>query len=179
MRIWNDREDSLKFWLSFFLLFGAAAGSFFCNSMDQEMKMEVYMAEQDLLNRASLTGADFGDLFLRLLPQRLWQLMLAFLISVTSISQILFIAAAGFLGFSVSVLICSLTMSSGILGLWKYLLLIFPHGILYLPAIYIILWWMPLKKKQLTLFSAFFLCGIVALGVFLEAYLNPWVLLFF
>lgn len=179
MRIWNDREDGLKFGLSFFLLFGAIVGSIFCNSMDTGMKMEVCVAEQALINRASLTGMDFGELFFRLLPQRLWQLMLAFLISVTSISRILLLMAAGFLGFSVAVMVCSLTMSAGILGLWKYILLIFPQSLLYIPAIYIILWWMPLKKKQLTLSSAFFLCAIVVLGVFMEAYLNPWVLTFF
>lgn len=179
MRIWNDREDSLKFGLSFFLLFGAVAGSVFCNSMDTGMKMEVYVAEQDLINRASLAGTDFGDLLLRLLPQRLWQLMLAFIISVTSISRFLLIIAAGYLGFSVSVMVCSLTMSAGILGLWKYLLLIFPHGILYIPAIYIMLWWMPMKKKHLTFSSAILLTVIVIMGVLLEAYLNPWVLTFF
>lgn len=179
MRIFRDREDSLKFGLSFFLIFGAVLGSLFCNCMDTEMKAELYVAEQNLINRASLVRADFGTLFLRLLPRRLWQLILAFLISVTSISPILFLAAAGYLGFSAAVMVCSLTMSAGVLGIWKYILLIFPQGLFYVPAMYTVLWWMPLKKKHLTISSAIFLTIIVALGVFVEAYLNPWVLLLY
>ena len=179
MRIFREREDSLKFGLSFFLIIGAALGSIFCNCMNAEMKNELCVAEQELVSRARLAQTDFGELFLRLLFQRLWQLMLAFLFSATTLSPLLFMAAACYFGFSAALMVCSLTMSVGILALWKYLLLIFPHCLFYIPAIYIILWWLPARQKHLTLSSAVLLTGMVVLGVFAEAYLNPWVLVFF
>ena len=37
MNIFKSKEDSLKFWLSLFLLAGSLAGTWFCNQMTEEM----------------------------------------------------------------------------------------------------------------------------------------------
>ena len=179
MSIFRDREDSLKIGLSFFLIIGTVLGSIFCNCMNSEMKMELYVAERNLISRASLAQTDFGELFLHLLFRRFWQLMLACVCSTTFAAPFLFMVGAGYLGFSTAIIVCSLTMSTGIQGIWKYLLLLFPQCLFYIPAMYILFWWRPSRRKHLTISSAFLLFVIVVFGIFAEAYLNPRVLIFF
>lgn len=179
MRIFRERGDSLKFGLSFFVILGAIIGSLFCNEMSGEMKKELCAAELDFVNRTALAGLDFRELFLGIIPSRLWQLIILFLITWTSFSSLFLMIAAGYLGFSSAVMISSVTMSSGFWGLWRFLLLIFPQCLLYLPVIYVLFWWMPIERQRLTISKVLILSCMVLAGTFLEAFVNPWILLFF
>ena len=177
MRIFGNHEDSLKFGLSFFLVLGAVLGSLFCNGMDDEMKRELYVAEQSLVSHADLARVDFGELCFQILPRRLWQLAVMLLVSTTTFSYIWAMALVCYLGFSSAVMVSSLTMEAGIAGLWRYLLLIFPQCLVYIPVLYLLLWWMPIRKKRLTVLSSLALLFLVLLGVCAEVFLNPWLLI--
>lgn len=179
MKIFREYEDGLRFGLSFFVVFGTILGSLFCNGMSAEMKKELCVTEQELVNRTALMGMDFFELFWGILPSRFFQLAVVLLISLTSFSAVFLIAAAGYLGFSLAVMISAITMSGGFFGIWRFLLLIFPQCLLYLPVIYLLFWWMPLGRKRLTIVYVGVLGGLVLMGVCLEAYVNPWVLLLF
>lgn len=178
MRIWKNREDSLKFGLSFLLILGSVIGSLVCNGMSDEMKMELHVVEQNMVTAASLAKADFRELFLWILPKRLSTLMIVLLMSATPSAPILLMGAAGYLGFRVALIICPLTMDAGFRGLWQYVLLIFPQCLIYIPVIFALIWWMPINRKRLTLLSAILLFAVVTLGVAAESMLNPWFLQF-
>lgn len=179
MKIFREHEDSLRFGLSFFLIFGAVVGSLFCNGMSAEMKQELCVTESDLVNRTALAGMDFFELFFGILPSRFWQLSILLLISMTSFSACFLMIAAGYSGFSLAVMISSITMRARFLGIWHFLLTIVPQCFFYLPVIYVLFWWMPFRGQRMTVLSMVILYGCVFAGVCLEAYVNPWLLLFF
>ena len=70
---------------------------------------------------------DFGGLFMTVLWERAGTLCLGFLISLTSISGVLFSAAAVYLGFSTAVFVSAMTMSTGIFAIFRYAGFIFPQ----------------------------------------------------
>ena len=178
MRIMKTREDGLKIGLSFFLIFGSVLGTIFCNGMSVQMKAELQTVEQGMISAAKLAETDFLGLLLRIMPKRLGTLMLVFLISATQAAPILLMAAAGYFGFCSAALICPLTMNAGIMGVWKYFLLVFPQCMIYIPVMYLLLWWMPVNRKRLTALSAIALVGAVVLGAAAESLINPWFLQF-
>lgn len=179
MQLFRNREDSLMVGLSFFLLLGAVCGSVFCNSMSDEMKTELQAVEQSMLTAAVLQKMDFGQLFFQVLGKRLKALAVVFLISSVSAAPYLLLGTMAYLGFSAAVIICLLTMDAGLLGLWRYLLLIFPQCLIYIPVGYVLLWWMPVKGKRLTMVPALVLTGAVILGAAVESLINPWVVAIF
>lgn len=179
MKVFRNREDSLRFGLSFFVILGAVIGSLFCNGMSAEMKKELCVTEQDLVSRTALAGMDFLELFFLILPSRLWQLAVLLLISLTSLAPLFLMVAAGYLGFSSSVMISSMTMSAGFFGLCHCFLLVFPQCLFYVPVLYILFWWMPMERRRLTVLAALLLVGMVFIGALMEAYINPWILMFF
>ena len=178
MRILKCREDSLKLGLSFFLILGAIAGTIYCNGMNAEMKAELYTMEQSLFDSAVLSRKDFAAVFARILPKRLGLLALLFLISVAQSAPYLLFLMIGCLGFSNAILISSLTMEAGLLGICKYVLLNIPQCFLYLPVCYLLFWWMPLRGKRLTIASAIVLLCTITAGAAAESFINPWFLRF-
>ena len=178
MRLFRSREDSLRFGLSFFLILGAVLGSMFCNGMSEDMKKELQVLEQSMVTTATLSKIDATQLFMRVAVKRLTALLFAFLVSMTSVANVGTMLILTYLGFSAAVMVCALTMNAGLLGIWQYLLLVFPQCLLYVPAGYVILWWMPLKEKRLTVLSAIALVGLTALGALAESFVNPWFLTF-
>lgn len=179
MRIFRNREDSLKVGLSFFLIFGAVLGTVFCNGMDEAMKQELQVLEQSMITTATLAKVDFRQLFIRILMKRMSTVFFVFLVSMTSAATVFTMLAAGYLGFSAAVIVCTLTMDAGIFGVLRYLLLVFPQCLFYVPVGYVLLWWMPVNGKKLTIFSGAALTVVTIAGVAVESFVNPWFLAFF
>lgn len=179
MQIFRNREGSLMVGLSFFLLFGAVCGSIFCNGMSDGMKAELQSAEQSMVTAAILRKMDFGQLFFQVLGKRLRALAVVFLVSAVPAAPYLLMGIMACLGFSAAVLICPLTMDAGLLGLWRCLLLVFPQCLIYIPVGYVLLWWMPLTGKRLTVVPVLVLTGGVILGAVVESLINPWIIAFF
>lgn len=178
MRIFRNREDSLRFGLSFFLILGAVLGSVFCNGMNEAMKRELQILEQNLVTTAALSKVDFGQLFIRIAVKRMGALLFLFLVSATPASTAFIMMIMGYLGFSAAVIVCTLTMEAGIFGVFRYLALVFPQCLLYVPAGYVILWWMPVRGKKLTLLSGMALIAVTIVGAGAETLINPWFLAF-
>lgn len=179
MQLFRNREDSLIIGLSFFLLLGAVCGSVFCNGMSDGMKAEMQAAEQSMVTAALLRKMDFGQLFFQVVGKRLQTLAVIFLVSSVPAAPYLLMGVMAYLGFTAAVIICPLTMDAGLLGLWRYLLLIFPQCLIYVPVGYVLLWWMPVKGKRLTMAPALVLTGGAILGAVVESLINPWIIAFF
>lgn len=67
----GNRKDSPGFWLSFFLLLGAAAGTLFCNWPDSGWKEALRDAGSGMVTAAMLLKLDFMGLFFTVLRKRL------------------------------------------------------------------------------------------------------------
>ena len=178
MKIFRNKEDSLKFGLSFFLLAGAMAGSVFCNKMSEEMKAELCTVWRSMVTTAAVSQMESATLLIRIFLKRLWMLMLVFLMWSTPYISQCSMLFAGYLGLSAAMLICPLTMAAGVLGIWKYLLLIFPQCLVYIPLSYLVLWWMPSGNRRLTWTAALALILVIFLGSVAESLVNPWFLTF-
>ena len=176
MRRIMNREDSLRYGLSFFLLLGSVLGTLFCNRMNEEMKNGLYAMERELVTLAALSELDLNVLFFRILPKRIGALCFILLISGMRAAPIIFCAAACCAGFLEAVKICALTMDAGILGLWKYSCFLFPHGLIYIPILYLLFWWLPVCGRRLTWVSVSLLAAGVTIGAAMECLIHPWVL---
>lgn len=179
MKYFKSRKDSLELWLSFFMILGAAAGSVFCNRMDGQMKEELRAAESGMITASMLLKLDFMGLFFAVLRKRLGELFFLFLVAMTQAAPLFFLGISGYLGFSVSVMVCALTMDGGLLGIVRYLALAFPQMFFYGAVFYVTVWWMPVKKKRLTLPAAALLTAVVILGAAAESFVNPWIAAWF
>lgn len=174
MKIFLSRKDSLEFWLSFFLISGAVAGSIFCNWMDGQMKEELRTMEGSMVTAAVLLKMDFWGLFLAVLKRRLSELLLVLLFAMTQAAPFFFMAVCGYLGFSAAVTVCALTMDGGLLGIFKYMALVFPQAVFYGAVFYVVVWWMPGRQKHMTALAAAVLAAAVVLGSAAESFINPW-----
>ena len=178
MRIFKRREDSLRFGLSFFLILGAVLGAVFCNGMKEEMKLDLCVLGSQMISETTLSRIRASDLFLRIWPKRLWILAVLCVLVSTRFSVSFLFLISGYLGWSVSMFLCPLTMEYGIWSLWKFSLLMFPQCIIYGLLSYVLLWWIPSKGKRLTGMSVLLFGAGITLGAVLESLINPWFLQF-
>lgn len=176
MKNFMSRKDSLEFWLSFFLISGAVAGSIFCNRMDGQMKEELRTMEGSMVTAAVLFKMNFAGLFLAVLKRRLGELFLVLLFTMTQAAPLFSLGVCGYLGFSSAVTVCALTMDGGLMGIFKYLALMFPQAVFYGAVFYVAVWWMPGKQKHMTAPAAAVLTLAVVLGAAAESFLNPWII---
>lgn len=178
VRVFKNKEDSLRFGLSFFLIAGSVLGTIFCNWMTEDMKQELMIMRQstDSVTKAMISELNFHDFFLRILVKRIWTLMIMILVTATPMASWLIMLAAGYFGFSNAVMISVWTMGMGFRGLLGYAVTIFPQCLCYIPIAYLMLWWIPVKEKRLTWLSVLALVGLTAIGAVLESFINPWLM---
>lgn len=173
VRIFKDKEDSLIFGLSFFMLLGAVCGSVFCNAMNAEMKKDLQITVQSMINELVFREASTAALFGRTFRRRMKELFFLLLISSVPAAGYFRLLFMGYWGLATAMLLCPLTMNAGLLGIVHYFILSFPQCFFYIAAVGILFWWMPIKGKNLTVASAAFLTALVLAGVFLESVVNP------
>ena len=146
--------DSQMFWLSFFLFVGTAAGTIFCNHMSMEMKNTLEQWFAGIFAPAELSSVDYY-------------------ICQTSLSGIICYASAVCVSFQASVIVCALTMHSGFSGILLFFGLVFPQGIFYALAAYLL--WIVVREpvrgnEQSRILSMILL---TALGIAAETLINP------
>lgn len=92
----GNRKDSPGFWLSFFLLLGAAAGTLFCNWPDSGWKEALRDAGSGMVTAAMLLKLDFMGLFFTVLRKRLGEAFCLILFSMTPAAPFLFMGTAAY-----------------------------------------------------------------------------------
>ena len=171
----GNRKDSPGFWLSFFLLLGAAAGTLFCNWPDSGWKEALRDAGSGMVTAAMLLKLDFMGLFCTVLRKRLGEAFCLILFSMTPAAPFLFMGTAAYLGFSTAVTVSALTMGSGLSGIFRYLALVLPQAVPYMAVFYVTAWWMEEEKKKMTAPAALALVLAAVLGAAAESFVNPWI----
>ena len=165
--------DSQMFWLSFFLFSGAMIGTVFCNRMSTEMKSMLESWFSGILTPAEMISADRYSLFVGVVKKRYVWILLGILVCQTFFSRILFYAGAVYLAFTSAVTVCALTMHAGGYGILRFFGLIFPQGIFYALAAYLV--WSVVREpvrgnEQSRILSMILLTG---LGIAAETLINP------
>lgn len=171
----GNREDSLRFGLSLFLILGSVAGSLFCNLMSEGMKKQLLELEGSMVSASALMKLDLFQLFFRVLRKRQSELFLLLLFSMTRTAVYCYLAVSLYIGFSVSVLISALTMQSGFRGIVDFAALTCPQAIIYGGIFYILVWWMQEQKKRITWLSAAAFSAAVGAGALVESLVGPWI----
>ena len=165
--------DSQMFWLSFFLFAGAMIGTVFCNRMSAEMKSTLESWFSGILTPAEMMSADRYSLFVGVVKKRYVWILFGILICQTVFSRILFYSGAVYLAFTSAVTVCALTMYAGGYGILRFFGLIFPQGIFYALAGYL-LWTMVSKpvdgKEKLRSWAMII---FMILGILSEIFINP------
>ena len=148
MKWLRNREDSLRFGLSLFLILGSIAGSLFCNLINEGMKEQLLELEGSMVSASALMKMDLAELFFRVLWKRQRELFVLLLFSMTRTAVYCYMAASVYIGFSVSVLVSALTMQSGLRGIVDFVALTCPQSIIYGGVFYILVWWMQEEQKS-------------------------------
>lgn len=174
LRTFSTKGDSLAERLSFFILGGAVAGTFFCGFMNGDMKTELGLLEESMVSAPAIWRADLRGLFVSVLTNRLSGLFFIFLIEMTAMAPFFLSCAGAWLGFSTAVMVSALTMEAGIFGIFRYFLLIFPQCLLYLPVLYLLFFWMPKEGVRVKPASAMVLTIFTVAGAAVESFISPW-----
>lgn len=161
----------------FFCFFcGAAAGTAGANLLGKEI---LSGGAADAIHKASCVGAvlDWGEkklLWRYVFRQRMKEFGLAVLVGLTPFSALGFAAAAFAGGLGGGFMLSIATLQNGVSGLFLFLLAMLPQWLFYLPV------WMILAVKaedgleQMKFRYWPILLAAVLTGIFLEAYINPW-----
>ena len=148
-------------------------GTVFCNRMSTEMKSMLESWFSGILTPAEMISADRYSLFVGVVKKRYVWILLGILVCQTLFSRILFYAGAVYLAFTSAVTVCALTMHAGGYGILRFFGLIFPQGIFYALAGYL-LWTVvsePVDGKEKLRSWAMIIFMI--LGILTEIFMNP------
>lgn len=156
-----------------FLFVGTAAGTIFCNHMSMEMKNTLEQWFAGIFAPAELSAVDYYSLFAGVLKKRFVWILVGILICQTSLSGIICYASAVCVSFQAAVIVCALTMHSGVSGILLFFGLVFPQGIFYALAAYLV--WIVVREpvrgnEQSRILSMILL---TALGIAAETLINP------
>ena len=148
-------------------------GTVFCNRMSTEMKSMLESWFSGILTPAEMISADRYSLFVGVVKKRYVWILLGILVCQTLFSRILFYAGAVYLAFTSAVTVCALTMHAGGYGILRFFGLIFPQGIFYALAGYL-LWTVVLEpvdaKEKLRSWAMII---FMILGILTEIFINP------
>ena len=122
---------------------------------------------------AELSSVDYYSLFAGVLKKRFVWILVGILICQTSLSGIICYASAVCVSFQAAVIVCALTMHSGVSGILLFFGLVFPQGIFYALAAYLV--WIVVREpvrgnEQSRILSMILL---TALGIAAETLINP------
>lgn len=148
-------------------------GTVFCNRMSTEMKSMLESWFSGILTPAEMISADRYSLFVGVVKKRYVWILLGILVCQTLFSRILFYAGAVYLAFTSAVTVCALTMHAGGYGILRFFGLIFPQGIFYALAGYL-LWTVvsePVDGKEKLRSWAMII--FMMLGILTEIFINP------
>ena len=148
-------------------------GTVFCNRMSTEMKSMLESWFSGILTPAEMMSADRYSLFVGVVKKRYVWILLGILVCQTFFSRILFYAGVVYLAFTSAVTVCALTMHAGGYGILRFFGLIFPQGIFYALAGYL-LWTVvsePVDGKEKLRSWAMIIFMI--LGILTEIFINP------
>ncbi len=160
---------------------------------------EIDFLSTDILYEMKHMSVDYGVFFFGVLRKRVVPVVCIMLLATTYLGVIVSYGYAGWIGLSVGMFVAVAVVHYGVKGLLLFVVALFPHYLLYLPA------WMMLLKGARELCSCIYfpgnckrtyingrkdeikfglgvflkVLGVVIIGILSESYVNPKLLLGF
>lgn len=187
----NLGKGSVK-WLILFL-FGFLFSIFFVNLCSGQLLSETAFLDETSLSAMKYLEINKNSFFIYVLKKRLADIWLIALLSVSMLGTVVACAYTIWLGFTAGFLLAALTIRFGMKGTALFLISLFPHYLLYIPADVLLITcayrlcvklYFPEKDKigdidsKRKLFFQFFIQlaiihGVAITGCVLESYVNP------
>ncbi len=200
----TQKREAPSGWLLFFLV-GFFAGVIWVYLKADYFFDDSLFFGEDLLNRISYTSFHSKQYFAFLLQRRMSVVIFLLLMSTTAIGIVIMYLFVAWFGFSLGVLLGVVTLKYGVKGILIFLITLIPQVFIYVPAyfamlqifrILCMLLYYPgklarqkgfesylqrnegFKKKQLVKMLIIFiaLIGVVIIGIFIESYVNPYLM---
>lgn len=179
-------------WLCLFL-FGFIVSIFTVNLWTEQLLTNTGFMDETSLSTLKYLEINSNSFFLYILKKRLATIWLLALLSVSMLGIAATYAYTVWLGFTIGFLLSALTIRFGMKGMLLFLISLFPHYILYIPATILLIacayrlcvkLYFPQKDRmgdfdsKRKLFFRFFIQlaiihGVVIIGAVLESYVNP------
>lgn len=160
---------------------------------------EIDFLGTDLLYEMKYMSVDYGSFFFSVIKERIGPVIGIMVLATTYLGVVISYGYAGWLGMSVGMFVSASVIRYGVKGLILFLIAVFPHYLFYLPA------WLILLQGARELCSCIYfpggckrtyingrrdeirfglgvlfkVLGVVIIGVLLESYVNPKLLLGF
>lgn len=128
-----------RMYLLYAFFCGLIIGTLFLNLVTSNYYDEIGVFSKYFVDKFNALVINKSELFSYTFLSRLKEMALVFVFSFTVISAFYNSLYCLFLGFSTGIFISSLTVTSGIKGVWFYMLSIFPHYIIYVILILFVL----------------------------------------
>ncbi len=192
MQIKGMKGHMIQGWIAPVFLAGLAAG-ILAMHMGKGILMEnTGLFDADTLCRMKYMTVDVNALFSYVLRERMMKILGLAVLATTYLGFAACIASAAWWGISMGAFLSALAVRYGLKGIFLSAVCLFPQYLLYVPAFLALLGWCETLyrgiyqrridtgdktylPKKLAKLAAIFL--IAALGCFLEAYVNPALLL--
>lgn len=200
----TQKREAPSGWLLFFLV-GFFAGVIWVYLKSEYFSNDSLFFGEDLLNRISYTSFHSKQYFAFLLQRRMSVIVFLLLMSTTIIGIVIMYLFVGWFGFSLGILLGTVTLRYGVKGILIFLVTLIPQIFVYIPACIAILQILKIlcmllyypeklarqkgfegyltksegfKKKQLIKMLILFLIlvGVVIIGISIESYVNPYLL---
>lgn len=118
---------------------GLITGTLFLNLITVDYYDEIGVFGKYFVDKFSALEINKAELLSYTFWSRVKEMLLIVLFSFTVFNYVYNTIYCSFLGFSTGIFISSLTITSGIKGVWFYVLSIFPHYIIYILLIFFVL----------------------------------------
>lgn len=181
------------------LLGGLLIGIVFVNLKRNLFVNEIDFLGTDVLYEMKYMSLDYGTFFWEVLKKRIIPIICIMVLATTYLGVVASYAYAGWLGASVGMFLGTAIIRYGVKGLFLCFVTMFPHYLIYLPA------WLLLLKGARELCSCIYfpggcrgtyingrkdeirfglkvllkVLGVVIIGIIVESYVNPKLLLSF
>ena len=155
---------------------GIFAGTMWVNRMGAGLKEQL-----GVFGQAFLTGSTQPpslELLAELLLKRSLGIGILWLLGMSLFAVPGFCLAAVYAGFSMAFLISSMTVQAGLMGVFLFLLSVFPQMIFYLPVLAVLYIWAMAPGNKIHGGGFAVLLILTAAGAASELWLNPWFLHF-
>lgn len=171
-------------WLMLGFFVGILLGTVFANTVGAGFREQIGIFGNYVGERLPARGGYHRQLFLMVFRQRGLELFILWLLSLTVLAMPACVAAAGYYGFSMAVILSMTTMQMGIAGILGFLASLLPQYLVYVP------FWCLFalrcmrirgqfrypRELRFHVASLLLFLAIFAAGAWLEAYAGPEVL---
>lgn len=161
-------------------MLGFFFGIFFINLVAKETVYTVGIFDHYFLKNYTNTQIEINEYIFYLFKIRIIPFLFLFMFSFTIFKKVITIISIVWTGISSGIISSLAVMHMGIKGILLCLVSGIPHFLLYVPAYFVLLWYMyQIPQSKWTWNKSVFVVLTLFMGLILEAYVNPMLMTIF